>query len=748
METPAVAKESMMQAPFRLFRWQHWGVAPVLLLFAGLLLSLYLLSSATENSAVIGPYYSWLLLGNALGLLVLAGMLGYQLYRLAVEYRQRRAGIRLTLRMITMFVILAVVPVSLVYILSVQFLQRGIDSWFDVRIETALSDALDLSRDSMTGLIRQKAKSTLKLAKSLVDMPTSIATLDMVDMRLTSGADEIALLDTTGRAYAFSNVDQNVLLPNTPSELVLSQLRQGYPYLDLEPIKDLGFFIRIVIAIPDTMNLVTGEKRLIQALYPVSARLNTLSQSVQSAFAAYKELSYIRDDLKYSFILTLSLALVLNILAAIIVAIISARRLVEPVRILVDGTQAVATGDYEKRLPVTSRDELGKLVGSFNEMTQRVAEASQQARESREAAEEEHAYVQTVLSRLTSGVMTLDPEGNIVSVNPVVSRILFNADVDLSNKSLDEVIDQHPHLHEFHSCIKRHLNAGEAEWQEQLVLLNHNGRQVLMVKGGLLSPEQGREGEHVVMFDDVTDFVQAQRNAAWGEMARRLAHEIKNPLTPIQLSAERVRHKCLPVVEGKAAEVLDKATHTIIAQVEAMKDMVNAFTQYARSPELKIEALSLNRMVEEILEMYKGELFHPEVKLQLDPGDTHISADVGRIRQLLHNLIRNAFDALRDTKAGHLLVETRFELQNNTLILVIEDNGPGFDESVIDNVFEPYVTTKQHGTGLGLAIVKKIVEEHHGAIAVANLANGGARVTITFSCMDVVTDLPVQGGLS
>jgi len=734
-----------MSVLHRLFRWQHWGVAPVLLLFAGLLFSLYMLSSATENSAVIGPYYSWLLLGNALGLLVLTGMLGYQLYRLTIEYRQRRAGIRLTLRMVTMFVILAVVPVSLVYILSVQFLQRGIDSWFDVRIETALGDALDLSRDSMTGLIREKAKSTLRLAESVVDTPTSIATLNLVDMRLSSGADEVALLDTTGHVYAFSNTDPEILLPNTPSELIYSQLRQGYPYLDLEPVKDEGFFIRVVIEIPDTINVARGGRRLIQALYPVADRLNSLSQSVQSAFAAYKELSYIRDELKNSFILTLSLALVLNILAAIIVAVISARRLVEPVRVLVDGTQAVATGDYEKRLPVTSHDELGKLVGSFNDMTQRVAEASQQARSSREAAEEEHAYVQTILSRLSSGVITLNSDGLVVTMNPMASRILLNSEADLTNKSLDEIVDRFPNLHEFYNCINRHLNADETQWQEQLVFLNHKGRQVLMVNGGLLSPEQGREGEHVVMFDDVTDFVQAQRDAAWGEMARRLAHEIKNPLTPIQLSAERVRHKCLHDVEGKAAEVLDKATRTIIDQVEAMKDMVNAFTQYARSPELKIEALSLNRMIEEILEMYKGESQRPATELRLDSGDTYISADAGRIRQLLHNLIRNALDALDGVEDPRLLIETRLDPLNNMLVLTIEDNGPGFDKSVINNVFEPYVTTKQQGTGLGLAIVKKIVEEHHGSITVTNLVKGGAKVMINFSCMDVASHASSNG---
>jgi nitrogen fixation/metabolism regulation signal transduction histidine kinase len=712
-------------------------VTPVLLLVSGLLVSLYLLSSATENSAVIGPYYSWLLLGNSIGLLLLAGILGYQLYRLYMEYRQRKAGIRLTLRMVTMFVVLAVVPVSLVYILSVQFLQRGIDSWFDVRIEVALGDALDLSRDSMTTLIREKAKATLKLAEQIADTPTSIATLDLVDMRLTSGADEIAMLDTTGRVYAFSNIDPEVLVPDAPSELIYSQLRQGYPYLDLEPVRNEGFSIRVVIEVPDTVSQITGEKRLLQALYPVSDRLNTLSQSVQSAFAAYKELSYLRDDLKHSFILTLSLALVLNILAAIIVAVISARRLAEPVRILVDGTQAVATGDYAKRLPVTTKDELGKLVDSFNDMTQRVAEASKQARESREAAEEEHAYVQTVLSRLSSGVMTLNSDGLIITMNPMASRILFNSELTLSGRGLSDIVDEYPQLHEFYNCLNRHLREGESEWKEQIILLNHNGRQVLMITGGLLSPEQGREGEHVVMFDDVTDFVQAQRNAAWGEMARRLAHEIKNPLTPIQLSAERVRHKCLHEVDGKAAEVLDKATETIIHQVEAMKDMVNAFTQYARSPELRFESLSLNNLIEEILEMYKGEATAIRVELKPDETNTRIYADSGRIRQLLHNLIRNAFDALQDMEDGCFCVETRHEPQTNQLLLIIEDNGPGFDKTIIDSIFEPYVTTKPHGTGLGLAIVRKIVEEHHATINVQNLANGGARVTISFSCADM-----------
>lgn len=726
------AAHQMSQSSGYRITWWRSGVFPVLLLFACLLASLYLLSNATEDSTTIGPYYGWLLLGNALGLTTLTGILGYQLYRLVVEYRQKRAGIRLTLRMILVFVLLAVVPVSLVYLLSVQFLVRGIDSWFDVRIETALNDSLDLSRYALSERIREKARETLKMAESLADKPTSVATLDIFNIRLSSSAEEIALLDTSGRVYAYSSDDPEVLLPNTPSELVYSQLRQGYPYLDMELIKDQGFFIRVVMAIPDTINMGSGEKRLLQALYPVSERLNTLAQSVQSAFAAYKELSYIRGDLKKSFILTLSLALALNILVAVIVAVMSARYLVAPIRILIDGTKAVATGDYGKRLPVTSSDELGLLLGSFNEMTQRIAETSRQVKASREIAEEERAYVQAVLSRLSSGVLTLDPDRRIVTMNIAARKILGVDKDDTPCQSLYELAERHPYLSGFCDCLKRNLGSGKPQWQEQLTQMNRQGRQVLMVSGTLLSPEQGHEGEHVIMLDDVTEFVQAQRNAAWGEMARRLAHEIKNPLTPIQLSAERIRHKCLKEVDGKSAQMLDSATSIIIDQVEAMQEMVNAFTQYARSPELDLQPLSLNDLVREILEMYQGLPDEPTVELVFDEADPLILADAGRIRQLLHNLVRNAFDAIQGQASGRLKIETLSDdaRQGGALRLVFEDNGPGFDPAILNDVFEPYVTTKDRGTGLGLAIVKKIVEEHNGIISVHNLDSGGAQVVV------------------
>lgn len=725
--------DQIKPVPPRQMSWWRSGVFPVLLLFACLLASLYLLSSATENSEAIGPYYGWLLLGNVLGLIAMAGILAYQLYRLVTEYRQKRAGIRLTLRMIVVFVVLAVVPVSLVYLLSVQFLQRGIDSWFDVRIEAALEDSLELSRDALTKRIREKARITLDMARKLADQPASFATLDMIDFRLSSTAEEISLIDTAGRVYAFSNADPDILVPDMPSKLVYSQLRQGHPYLDIEPIEGRGFYIRIVMPVPDTVNVITGEQRLIQVLYPVSERLNTLSQSVQSAFAAYKELSYIREDLKYSFVLTLSLVLVLNILAAVVVAVMSARYLVEPIRVLIDGTKAVATGDYDKQLPVTSRDELGLLVGSFNDMTRRIAEASKIARSSQLAAEEERAYVKSVLSRLSSGVITLDASRYIVTMNPMAAEILYADPEDTDSRTLDELVEHHPYIMDFYQCLSRNLDAGKQEWQEQITLMNLKGRQILMVSGTLLSPEQGHEGEHVIMFDDVTAFVRAQRNAAWGEMARRLAHEIKNPLTPIQLSAERMRHKCLKGMQDKSAQILDKATSTIIDQVESMKNMVNAFTQYARSPELQMEPLSLNGLVVEIIEMYKGHTPQPSLQLVLEKSDPSILADAGRIRQLLHNLIRNAYDALDPGDDAWIKIETRLDKSRggHTLQFIVEDNGAGFEQPILDDAFEPYVTTKEGGTGLGLAIVKKIVEEHNGVIKIANREQGGASIVVS-----------------
>jgi len=410
----------------------------------------------------------------------------------------------------------------------------------------------------------------------------------------------------------------------------------------------------------------------------------------------------------------------------------SARYLVEPIRLLVDGTRAVATGDYNKRLPVTSSDELGQLVGSFNDMTQRIAAASKQAKQSQEMAEEERAYVQTVLSRLSTGVITLNAQRCVVTMNPKAESILNIKADDITGTDIDTLATAHPYLSTLADSINKNLDRKPSGWQEELAFMGHRGKQILMLNGTLLSPEQGHEGDDVIMFDDVTDFVRAQRNAAWGEMARRLAHEIKNPLTPIQLSAERVRHKCLKAIDGEAAQVLDKATSTIIEQVEAMKEMVNAFTQYARSPKLDLQPLPLNQLIRDTVEMYQESSAEYSIELDLDETNPLVSADANRIRQLLHNLVRNALDAMAEQDSGKLLITTLQAAKSSgeAVTLTLKDSGPGFGKDILDDAFEPYVTTKQHGTGLGLAIVKKIVEEHQGMIELSNRSEGGAHITV------------------
>ena len=713
--------------------WQRFSPFSVLLLFLMMLVSLYLLNNATENSATIAPYYSWLLLGNAIGLLIFTTLLGYQAYRLFLEYRQHRAGIRLTLRMVTMFIILSIVPVTLVYVLSVQFLQKGIDSWFDVRIESALNDAIDLSRQAMASRIREKAKTTLTMAKALADRPTSLATLDLVDLRLSSSADEIALLDMTGRIYAFSSIDPQMSMPHLPSELIYSQLRQGYPYLNMEMVAG-KFFIRVVMTIPDTaIPQVIREKRLIQVLYPVAERFNTLVQSVQSASGTYKELAYIRDELKDSFVLTLSLALAINILVATVVAIMSARRLVEPIKILIDGTRSVAQGQYHIQLPITVKDELGQLIGSFNEMAHKVAKASEVARQGQIAAQEEHAYLQAILSHLSSGVVTLDTNNQIMTINPVAAKLLSAPVTGLIGFPLQQLIHHSEYLRPLVTCIEHNLIRHNGNWQEQVNLSAIHEQQTFMIHCATLPSDSGHRDEHIIMIDDITELVLAQRSATWAEIGRRLAHEIKNPLTPIQLSAERIRLKCLDSTQRDLNTVLNQATQTIIEQVKAMKEMINAFTQYSRPPELKLKPLAIYPLIKETLDMYQSETHDMDLRLQQQSTGIVLLADRDRLRQLIHNIIRNAIDALEHTDHPQLIITLQSQ-HTDHIQLLIEDNGPGVDKHIINNLFEPYMTTKRHGTGLGLPIMKKIVEEHGGTIRVENRSQGGARVSITLPC--------------
>jgi len=705
------------------------GKTPVLLLLALLLASLYLMSGATHNSALFSRLYSVLLGINALAIVLLVALIGKHIYRLVLQYRRHVAGSRLTARLVIMFIVLAVTPVSVVYYFSLDFLQRGIDSWFDVRVEKALDDSLELSRTSLDVRMRELLRQTRQMTPQLASTPDSMAALALNDIRTDSDATELTLFSPSGRIIASSGTDTSSIVPARPDDATMLQLRQGSDYVGLDPIRDSGLHVRVAVRVPSPNPV--GESRVLQALYPVTDRMNTLANSVQEAYAQYKELAYLRKPLKYSFVLTLSLVLLLSLLTAVWAAFFSARRLVAPITDLAEGTRAVAAGNYDKRLPLPGKDELGFLVRSFNEMTHKIALARDAAARSQQQAEAQHAYLEAVLVRLSSGVLTIDRDQVLHTSNPAADQILG---VDLTSyigQSLEDVRRDHPHTRHFIDAIAPHVIEGEQEWRDEIILFGAGGRQVLMCRGTLLPDVAGISTGHVIVFDDITALIQAQRDAAWGEVARRLAHEIKNPLTPIQLSAERLRHKYLGKMEEKDADVLDRSTHTIVQQVEAMKEMVKAFSEYARMPRLDLEPIDLNAVINEVLDLYRGQRT-VKYLVNLDAKAPRVEGDVGRLRQLLHNLIKNALEAMESRGDARLSVTTRCmeEASCRFVEVRVQDNGPGIPEDILGQLFEPYVTTKPKGTGLGLAIVKKIVEEHGGLLWAENPQGGGALVVI------------------
>ncbi len=739
------------------------GVTPLAVLSVLLIAAFIMMNAAAQNSALFGRLYSVLLLVNILGVVLLIALILLNLFHFMEQYRTRVMGTRLTLRLLVMFVVLAVVPVAVVFFFSIQTLNRGIDNWFDVRIERALDDALLLGRTALDALKQDLVKNTLEMAGELESIPVKQKVGSMRSeltllnaLREQYNITELTLFTQDGKIIASvseASFEPGTLVPDRPSDAVLAQARQGLTYSNLDAVGKAGLRLRVVV--PVRSRDVGAPERVLQVLQALPPRYAKLGESVQSAFAEYEKLVYLRGPLKFGFTLTLSLIALLTLLIAVWAAIFSARRLASPIRELAEGTRAVAAGDYQKQIPVTSHDEIGILVESFNDMTHRIHRAQTQNKRSQQEAEIQRAYLETVLGHLSSGVLTFNQRLLLRTHNPAASTILG---VDLKTgerKSLAWLAQHHPALQSFTEIVEQAAAAGESEWQTQIQLSVNNHRRTLMLRGTSLPAWRGKRGGYVVVFDDITTLIQAQRDAAWGEVARRMAHEIKNPLTPIQLSAERIRHKYLRQISDDERGGLDRATHTIIEQVEALKSMVNDFSEYARSAQMRSQPVDLNNLIRNVIELYKNgrglaaagvvplhraaektgrgkALRSVATKLELDADLPRISADPGRLRQVLHNLLLNARDALAATSKPVIRLSTRVVAENahRFVELKVQDNGPGFREALLARLYEPYVTSKEKGTGLGLAIVKRIVEEHGGTIVAENLKEGGACVTI------------------
>jgi len=706
------------------------GPAPIVALLILLLTSLALMGDAMHSSTQFGQLYTALLIINLASILILVALILRNLYDLARQWRAQVTGSRLTARLVLLFAVLSVTPVLVVYYFSLDFLKRGIDSWFDVRIEHALKDALQLSQSSLAVRMRELLKQTKQQSNELAMTPNEMAGLTLHDIRVALDASEVTLFGQSGRIIAASTDESNRLLPTRMDESMYARLGQEQEYVELAPVTDSGLFIRVAILIPSGDPM--GESRILHAMFSVTKRINTLAQSVEEAYTQYRELVYMRTPLKTTFIVTLSLIVLLALLMSIWTAFYFARRLVQPIVDLVEGTRAVASGNYTTQLPLSSKDELGFLVRSFNNMTQKIALVTDEAKRSQQQLAEQHAYLDVVLTHLSSGVITLDQDRRLHTANAAASQILGINLQPFAGFTLNKLTHEQPQSILFIDTIFAHLDNHETEWREELTLFNPAGRQVLLCRGSILPATDNKPAGFVVVFDDITQSVQAQRNAAWGEVARRLAHEIKNPLTPIQLSAERIRHKYLHKMEEKDREVLDRATHTIVQQVETLKEMIKAFSDYARMPNLQVQALNVNDLIREVLDLYSHETHPCQIQLQLDPRMPRIEADDGRLRQLLHNLVKNALEAMAQQEQAQLQISTQcLEKEACRFIeLRVRDSGPGIPDALVGQIFEPYITTKPKGTGLGLAIVKKIVEEHGGMIWAENAEGGGACIII------------------
>jgi nitrogen fixation/metabolism regulation signal transduction histidine kinase len=693
------------------------------------LAALYLLGSAAQNSAQFDRWLPWILLINISGLLTLLVLLAAKLYQLVKDYRRHVPGSRLKGRTVAIFSALAVAPILVVYYFALQFLNRGIDSWFELEVSQGLKDTRELSHAALEVRVREFLQHTEVVAHEL----SAAANFDLIGTlereRRDSSALEFTVVGAQTQILATSSDRPMDTLPVPATDEMMLQVRRGRPYVSLDTDSVGGYVIRAAAPLDANAN---SASRVLIALYPVPQQLSQLADTVQRSYTQYANLVQLRQPLKSTFVLILTFVVLMSLIAAVYGAFFAAQRLVQPVQDLIAGTRAVAKGNYDTQLPLPSRDELGFLVTSFNDMTKRLARAREETRRSQQTVEAERAGLAVILARLSTGVVSLAPDLTVRTANQAASAIL-GVDLEAAvGAPFDESINDGALFSHFLATVKSRIGDEELDWREQLELPSESGKRVLMCACTALPNDVGGASGVVLVFDDITTLLQAQRDAAWGEVARRLAHEIKNPLTPIQLSAERMRRKFLGSMNAQDAHILERATHTIVAQVEAMKQMVNAFSEYARAPDMHFSSVDLNQLVTEVAELYRAQDSTAELKLLLSPDLPQISADRGRIRQILNNLVTNSLEALEGKSGACVEIETHVaeDGPKQMAVIMVSDNGPGFQRDLIGTIFDPYVTSKPKGTGLGLAIVKKIVEEHGGRIEADNRRTGGARVRI------------------
>ncbi len=743
----------------RASRWA-WIISTVAALGAGLVLA-FLLSIATNNPALYERHYVWLFWVNVALASLLVTVIVVAGVRLLWRVSRGRFGSRLLLKLAAIFALVGVIPGVLIYTVSYQFVSRSIESWFDVKVEGALDAGLNLGRGTIDSIVAELGTKTRLAAERLGEAAGPAEPLRLERLREQLSAQEVGVVGSAGQSLFTTGSSTSGLMPERLSQSLLRQVRTQRVFSQAEGLDEDAAAagtvarVRAVALIPSTNFALGEQERYLVVTQSIAPALAANALAVTSAYREYQQRALARSGLRKMYIGTLTLSLVLAVFGALLLAVALSNQLAQPLLLLAEGVEQVARGDFSSKTVFRSRDELGGLTRSFAEMTEQLSDARELVHRSVVQVEGARANLQTILDNLTAGVIVFDRHGNIDTVNPGATRILRLPLSAWRGRRLDEVTGLGAFGQAVWQRFELHAASPEAgerdHWQDSFELQTGGvpgGERpsiTLLVRGAAMP-----QGARLMVFDDITELVSAQRVEAWSEVARRLAHEIKNPLTPIQLSAERLQFKLAPKLEGTDQAMLKRSVDTIVNQVQAMKTLVNEFRDYARLPASQLEPLDLNDLVGEVLGLYGSAQEAGRLHAELGEDLPAIVGDGTQLRQVIHNLLQNALDAVAERSDGRVRVCTEVAANEQGEVravrLIVIDNGPGFSEKVLKRAFEPYVTTKTKGTGLGLAVVKKIADEHGARIRIVNLgssgeaANGeapgvprGAQVSLSFS---------------
>lgn len=698
---------------------------------------LFLLASASSNGTTVLNQYYWEIFAlNGILATLFGTVLIIQIYQLRRKIKEKVFGSRLTLRLILTFSLVAILPGLFMYILSVQFLTRSIDTWFDVRVDTALERGLNLGQSAMDYSLQDLERRGRLLAHEVSETHGLSLFAKLALLREQYNIEELTLFRLDGTVLANISQDSDKLIHSHPSTTELHQAEYK-PVATLETNSEQKLIMRVLV--PIHVNTIGESQKVLQLIQPVPETLAADAEVVDQVRNDYKQLTLSRNGLKGIYGFTLTLAFLLLMLGVFILSIYLSDKLSAPLGLLAAGTRAVAQGDFSQQQPIVSRDELGILTHSFNRMTRQLAETRASLEKNQAEQLAAKAYLETLLGNMTAGVLSFDEHWFLRSYNERALHILLQDFDHLNHLPLPEWQKLQPELVSLCTAVEKGFKTVEdRHWQRQIELNVGMDNRVLLVHCSRLQRQHDTDAwsGYVLVFDDITQLISAQRDAAWGEVARRLAHEIKNPLTPIQLAAERLQHKLINKLDPADASFLNRGTTTIVNQVAALKNMVDEFKEYARQPSSKMQPIDFNSILNEVLVLYEN----MPITLDIDNRETSmmINADATLIRQLIHNLLQNAQDAILNTSEPKVFVSlTRLD---HFYRLTIADNGSGFPDSILPRIFEPYATSKPKGTGLGLAIVKKIVDEHHGSIHIENQPEGGALIKIDLPCWEKVRE--------